>query len=122
MPFYRKLGNILFANLIGFLTGQELTDTLSGQKAFRAEVFRGWALETDSWPDFEIIFRAWAMGYRTAEVPVFYAERRGRSKMKALSHGLNLLLQIPKWYIRLLPRRVRKRLQAKRGQHTYDED
>ena len=58
MPHYRKLGNSLYAKITSLLTRQHLTDTLSGQKAFKREVFQGWKLETDGWPDFEIIFKA----------------------------------------------------------------
>ncbi len=99
MPYYRKLGNLLYAEITSLLTHQRLTDTLSGQKAFRREVFMGWRLETVGWPDFEITFRAWAMGFKTGEVPVSYFPRKGKSKLKTASTALWFFLQILKWYM-----------------------
>ncbi|MEM3737137.1 MAG: glycosyltransferase [Candidatus Bathyarchaeia archaeon] len=99
MPRYRKVGNILYAKITSLLTHQHLTDTLSGQKAFKREVFIGWRLKTAGWPDFEIIFKTWAMGFKTCEVPVSYLPRKGKSKLKTASAALWFLLQILRWYL-----------------------
>jgi len=98
MPRYRKLGNKLFASMVRVLTGESLSDTLSGQKAFNAKILENITIETDSWPDFELIFKAWAMRSRASEIPVHYLPRKGRSKMKIFRHGSWFIWQIIKWY------------------------
>lgn len=99
MPYYRVFGNRVFVAILNLVTGQRLSDTLSGQKAFRKEVFSRMKLEENSWPDFEILIKSAKMGFRTGEVPVSYFKRReGRSKMKILNHGFWFLKQIAKWY------------------------
>jgi glycosyltransferase involved in cell wall biosynthesis len=100
MPTYRLIGNRLFAWVISTITRQKLKDTLSGQKVFDARVLEQIEIETDGWPDFELIFKVWALGYRTSEVPVSYLPRKGRSKMKVIQHGSWFIWQMLKWYLR----------------------
>lgn len=102
MPTYRRVGNTLFALAVDALTGLRLSDTLSGQKAFNAKILDNINIETNSWPDFELIFKAWAFRCRASEVPVRYLPRRGRSKMKIFKHGSWFVWQIMKWYSRAL--------------------
>ncbi len=109
MPKYRKVGNQLFAWIVKILTGQQLSDTLSGQKAFNAKILDNINIETNSWPDFELIFKAWAMRSIASEVPVHYLPRKGRSKMKIFRHGSWFIWQIMKWYSKALLLRAKSR-------------
>lgn len=113
MPKYRKVGNRLFAWMVDVLTGQQLSDTLSGQKAFKAKILENMTIETNSWPDFELIFKAWAMRTRASEVPVHYLPRKGRSKMKIFRHGSWFIWQIMKWYAKAVFLRGKSRYRPK---------
>jgi len=109
MPTYRRIGNRLFAWIISTITRQKLNDTLSGQKVFDARVLEQIEVETDGWPDFELIFKVWALGYHTREAPVSYLPRKGRSKMKVIQHGFWFIWQMLRWYLKavILRRKLR---------------
>jgi glycosyltransferase involved in cell wall biosynthesis len=101
MPLYRIFGNILFAKILSLITGQKLTDTLSGQKGFKRQIFEKMNIETSSWPDFEILIKSSKMGFKTTEIQVDYFRRReGKSKMKVINHGIWLFLEIIKWVLK----------------------
>jgi len=85
-------GNKIFGLLMTFLTGQNLSDTLCGTKAFLREDFQYYQLGIDKWGDYDLLFGAAKLGNKILEVPVHYKERAsGESKMKSLRHGCHLL-------------------------------
>jgi len=101
MPYYRVFGNRVFAFILRLMTGQKLSDTLSGQKVFKSRIFSGMELVENGWPDFEILMKSARLGFRTGEVPVKYFKRReGSSKMRVLNHGFWFCTQLLKWYVR----------------------
>ncbi len=92
MPTIRRLGNRLFALLLGFLSGQAVTDTASGMRVIRRD-----ALATlyplsdglDFTPDMSA--RALMQRMPMIEIPMPYAERVGESKLRALHDGMRFL-------------------------------
>ena len=89
MPFLHNIGNHIITWLVNVVTQQNLTDVMSGQKAFTKEALRQISFKADSWPDIEIAIKARKLGFQTSEVPIIYYKRRhGRSKMKTFRDGL----------------------------------
>jgi len=85
-------GNKIFGLIVSFITGQDLSDTLCGTKAFYKKDYEHFKLGIDKWGDFDLLFGAAKIGHRIMEVPVHYKDRAaGESKMKSLNHGLHLL-------------------------------
>jgi len=85
---HRYLGNPLFSVAISLIAGQRFGDCLSGLRAFRREPWfvmapqaAGFELES------EMCLRAGRHRLRVAEVPVAYATRQARSKLRGLTHG-----------------------------------
>jgi glycosyltransferase involved in cell wall biosynthesis len=95
MPRVRRLGNRLFAFLLGFLSGEAVNDTASGMRVLRrAALTRIYPLPNGM--DFTpaMSARAILQGLRVAEVPMPYAERVGQSKLRAVRDGLRFLRAI----------------------------
>ncbi|HLX88998.1 MAG TPA: hypothetical protein VKR22_11155, partial [Acidimicrobiales bacterium] len=77
----RKAGVVFFSTVVNTLTGQHLTDTSNGFRAFRADVLRGITLEQDQYQTAEVIISAASRGWRLAERPtVWHPRASGKSK------------------------------------------
>jgi SAM-dependent methyltransferase len=93
MKLLNFLGNKVFGALVSWLTGMHLSDTLCGTKAFFRADYPRFLMGFDPWGDLDLLFGAAQNARKILEVPIHYQERRaGRSKMKAVRHGLVLLL------------------------------
>jgi glycosyltransferase involved in cell wall biosynthesis len=95
MPRLRRLGNRLYALLLGFLSGEAVTDTASGMRVLRRDALP----HLDALPDGfhftpAMSARAIMSDLRIVEVPIPYAERVGESKLKVLRDGVRFLLAI----------------------------
>ena len=95
MPFVRRLGNRVFALLLGFLSGEAVTDTASGMRVVR----RSALAELYPLPDGlhftpAMSARAVMQRLRIIEVPMSYDERVGESKLRAIKDGLRFLRAI----------------------------
>jgi len=95
MPRVRRLGNRFFALLLGFLSGEAVTDTASGMRVIRREALK------DLYPlpdrlDFTpaMSARALMQRLRIIEVPMPYSERVGESKLRAVRDGFRFLRTI----------------------------
>jgi hypothetical protein len=90
MPFIRRLGNIIFARLIGAVSGQKLTDSASGMRVMRHSSLR----KLHPLPDglhFTPAMTCLAIldpRLRITEVPMPYKERMGQSKLRVITDGL----------------------------------
>lgn len=92
MRFFNLLGNKIFSLLLTFISGQHLTDTLCGTKAFFKKDLDSFKMGYDRWGDYDLIFGAAKTGLRIMEMPVHYGARKADlSKMKTFTHGLHLL-------------------------------
>lgn len=95
-------GNQVITWLVNVMSGQQLTDVMSGQKAFQRKVFNRIEIETTSWPDIELAMKTRKMGFLTEEIPINYQRRKhGKSKMKTFRDGFWSVYQILRWYIKL---------------------
>jgi glycosyltransferase involved in cell wall biosynthesis len=89
MPFARRLGNRMFASLLGFLSGEAVTDTASGMRVIRRDAL------ASLYPLPEGLHFTPAMSARAVmqrlniiEVPMPYDERVGESKLRVIADGL----------------------------------
>jgi len=72
---------VFFAVVINALTGQHLSDSSNGFRAFRVEVLHDITLEQDQYQTSEFIISATSRGWRFGEAPVMWHQRTsGESK------------------------------------------
>jgi glycosyltransferase involved in cell wall biosynthesis len=95
MPRVRRLGNRLYALLLGSLSGRAVTDTASGMRVLRRDCLS----ELYPLPDGlhftpAMSARAVMSEMRIVEVPMSYAERVGESKLHVLRDGVRFLYAI----------------------------
>lgn len=104
MPFYRKVGNLIFVGIVRILFGNRFSDLLYGYNAFWKSVLPRLELESDGFEiETEMNIRANQAGLKIAEVPSFESDRiGGDAKLVALHDGWRILKQIVKEYRRSL--------------------
>jgi hypothetical protein len=97
MPLTRKVGNLFFANLLSLVSRQRVTDSASGMRVFKREVFEQILPLPDGLNLTPIMStRAIHEGIKMSEVPIPYSERLGRSKLSVVRDG-SLFLQSIIW-------------------------
>ena len=95
MPAVRRLGNWLFASLLGLLARTPIKDSASGMRVVRRSALpRLLPLPTGLHFTPAMSARAVLDGLKLVEVPMPYAEREGRSKLSVLRDGLRFLMVI----------------------------
>lgn len=100
MPFYRKWATRLHPFLMSMITGQRLTDSTNGFRAFRIAIFNDRRIDIDP-PYLDhyelepyLLYKAITLGYRFIEVPVtkIYPSRRlGYTKMRPITGWWSIL-------------------------------
>jgi len=95
MPTIRRLGNLVFATLVTLIGNQRVSDSASGQRVMRRDAL----LPLYPLPDglnFTPVMstRAIHENLHIVEVPIPYAERRGRSKLSVVRDGYRFLSSI----------------------------
>ena len=93
MPLVRKVGNILYAGLLRFLTNNVVHDTSSGMRAIKREALPLLYPLPDGM-DFTPAMSAKALfdtGVRIKEIPMPYLQRVGKSKLHVLKDGMKFL-------------------------------
>ncbi len=99
MPVTRRVGNVFFALLLSLLGPQRVTDTASGMRVFRRDILaRLYPLPDGLNLTPVMSVRALHEGVRTAEIPIPYSERVGRSKLSVVRDG-SIFLQSILWTI-----------------------
>jgi glycosyltransferase involved in cell wall biosynthesis len=96
MPLIRKLGNVLFARLLGLVSGQALTDCASGFRVVRRSSLP-YLVPLPNALHFTPAMSAICLldsRLHIEEVPMPYKERIGRSKLRVLKDGLRFLYTI----------------------------
>lgn len=98
MRWANYIGNRLFALLVSFLSGQDISDALCGTKIFTRELYNlliedgSWLSDRDPFGDFTLIFGASNQDYRILNYPVrYYARRSGAPNISRWTDGLKLL-------------------------------
>jgi glycosyltransferase involved in cell wall biosynthesis len=95
MPRIRRLGNRIYAFLLGLLCGRQVTDIASGMRVVRRESLK-WLYPLPDGLHFtpSMSARALLNDLRVIEVPMRYEERIGRSKLSVLRDGARFLKTI----------------------------
>lgn len=89
MPWVRRLGNILFANLVTLLGNSRVNDSASGMRVIRrAALTRLYPLPDGLNFTPIMSLRATHEGLSMLEVPIPYSERLGQSKLHVVRDGL----------------------------------
>jgi glycosyltransferase involved in cell wall biosynthesis len=95
MPKTRRLGNLIFANLVSIIGNRHVTDSASGQRVFRREVLEQLYPLPDGLNFTPVMStRAIHEGVKMVEVPIPYSERMGRSKLNVVHDGVRFLNSI----------------------------
>ncbi len=95
MPKTRRLGNLIFANLVSVIGNQHVSDSASGQRVFRREVLEQLYPLPDGLNFTPVMStRAIHENIRMLEVPIPYSERLGRSKLSVVRDGIRFLNSI----------------------------
>ncbi|MBM2818347.1 MAG: hypothetical protein HW410_29 [Nitrosarchaeum sp.] len=89
---FNYLGNKLFNKTINFSLKTNVTDSLSGYRVLRREVFKDLILFSDSFEiEVEMTVEALAKGYRVQEIPIKYGKRKeSQTKLNPLSDGIKI--------------------------------
>jgi hypothetical protein len=102
-PLTRRAGMLLFSGVVRLLTGQRITDTTSGFRAYGREAME--ACQRDlprDFPDAPFLITLARRGFRLREIPVEMRERRAGDSFYTLSKTLyypykNLLASLMAW-------------------------
>lgn len=113
------IGNLIFGWIFSWILNQRITDTLCGTKALFKKDYLKIKMGGESWGDFDLLFGAAENNLKIVEMPVHYKRRvAGKSKMKALQHGMVLakMCFVGWWRLKAVPlfskskRGMRKRI------------
>ena len=92
MPRVRRVGNLLFARLVGLLAGTRVADSASGMRVIRRSALdRLYPLPHGLNFTPVMSLRALHEGLEVAEVPIPYEERIGPSKLSVVRDGFRFL-------------------------------
>jgi hypothetical protein len=95
MPRTRRIGNRLYAFLLGFLCGRHVTDTASGMRVVRRSSLRRlYPLPDGLHFTPSMSARALLNDLRVIETPISYEERVGKSKLSIARDGVRFLQTI----------------------------
>ncbi len=95
MPLSRRVGNLLFANLVSLIGNCHVSDSASGQRLIRREALRRLYPLPDGLNFTPVMStRAIHEQIKMIEVPIPYAERLGRSKLTIVGDGTRFLQSI----------------------------
>jgi glycosyltransferase involved in cell wall biosynthesis len=92
MPRIRRLGNRIYAFILGLLCGKFVTDTASGMRVIRRQALDDlYPLPDGLHFTPAMSARALLNGLRVIEIPMKYQERIGTSKLRVLKDGIRFL-------------------------------
>lgn len=95
MPKVRRLGNRIYALLLGLLCGRAITDTASGMRVVRRRALKYlYPLPDGLHFTPSMSARALLNDLRLVELPMDYSERVGRSKLSVVRDGIRFLQAI----------------------------
>jgi glycosyltransferase involved in cell wall biosynthesis len=95
MTFSHFVGNKILSHFTSLLYGTLMTDMMTCQKAFRANVFRSLNLESPRFEfELEVTVKALRKGYSIHEIPIPYSKRRfGQAKI-GWSDGFKTMVKL----------------------------
>ena len=95
MPAVRRLGNVIFANIVTLMSNHHVSDSASGMRVFRQSVLDKLYPLPDGLNFTPVMStRAIHEGLKMVEVPIPYRERVGRSKLNVVRDGVRFLNSI----------------------------
>ncbi len=95
MPVIRRIGNLIFANLVSLLANHRVSDSASGMRVIRREALPRLYPLPDGLNFTPVMStRALHEEIRWREVPIPYKERVGRSKLSVVRDGMRFLSTI----------------------------
>jgi hypothetical protein len=95
MPLVRRVGNLLWSNMVTLLGNRRVIDPASGMRVFRREALERLYPLPDGLNFTPVMStRAIHEDVRLVEIPIPYKERVGRSKLSVVRDGLRFLLTI----------------------------
>ena len=95
MPLVRRIGNVVFANLVSLLGSSRISDSSSGMRVIRREALPRLYPLPDGLNFTPVMStRALHEGINMREVPIPYQERVGRSKLSVVRDGVRFLSTI----------------------------
>ncbi len=95
MPRIRRFGNMLYAMLLGVLSGKAITDTASGMRVLRRNALTALYPLPDGLHFTPAMSARAVLGdQRIVEVPMAYAERVGESKLRVMRDGVRFFYAI----------------------------
>jgi glycosyltransferase involved in cell wall biosynthesis len=88
MPVTRRIGNFFFANLLTLVGGTRVTDSASGMRVFKRDIYERICPLPDGLNLTPVMStRAIHENLKVTEVPIPYSERVGRSKLSVVKDG-----------------------------------
>lgn len=97
VPRFNSIGNRIFSFLAAYISGEYITDSQSGLRAFKKDLLeklrikaKGLEFET------EMTAKVAKLGYKIVEVPIEYRERVGESKLRPVTDGFRMFLSLLK--------------------------
>jgi len=95
MPLVRRVGNLIWSNLVTLLGNHRVVDPASGMRVFRREALERLYPLPDGLNFTPVMStRAIHEGLRLVEAPIPYKERVGRSKLNVVHDGMRFLQTI----------------------------
>jgi glycosyltransferase involved in cell wall biosynthesis len=95
MPLVRRIGNLIFANLVSLVSAQRISDSASGMRVFKRSILeRIYPLPDGLNLTPVMSTRALHEGLKMVEVPIPYSERAGRSKLSVVRDGMRFAQSI----------------------------
>lgn len=106
MPASRCLGNFFFRTVIRKLFGQEVEDSCTGQRIFRAKYVPAITKLLPDQLDFSLGLTLLFLHFRLpfTEVPVQYHRRLGQSKLRVINDGSRFFLTIMRYWVQFRTR------------------
>jgi len=101
IPKINRAGNKMFNDLIGHLTGVQISDSQSGFRAIRSSLIKRMKLGSHGYEvESEMLVKALRMGARVAETPISFVQRTvGSSKLDPIRDGARILYAIVTSYL-----------------------
>jgi len=95
MSFFHKFGNKLLSGIVSYISSTHITDSQSGMRAFRREIFpqidvKARSLEYEP----KATARAAKLGYKIKEIPIHYRKRIGKSKISAFKDPFKIIFSL----------------------------
>jgi hypothetical protein len=91
----------MFNDLIGYLTGVQISDSQSGFRAIRSSLIKRMKLSSHGYEvESEMLVKALRMGARVTEIPISFVQRTvGTSKLDPIKDGVKIFHAIVTSYL-----------------------